>query len=61
MNDLQARQNASEDRVLLVQPRCSRSCNEELGTVGVWTGIGHTDGVGPGEGVIRNDCSLEVE
>lgn len=61
MNDFKTRHNTSEDRVLLVQPWCSRSCDEELRTVGVWTGISHTDGIGPGEGVIRNDRKLEVE
>lgn len=46
--DLKATQHASEDRVFIVEPRSCRSRNEELGSIRVRTGVGHTDGVRPG-------------
>ena len=38
----------SEDDVLAVQPRCDDSGDEELGTVGVSTGVGHREEAGLG-------------
>jgi len=50
MHDLKAREHPSKDRVLFIQPRCSRGGDEELGTVCTRTSVSHTDGVRPVEG-----------
>lgn len=46
--DLKATQHASEDRVFIIKPRSCRSRDEELGSIRVRTGVGHADGVRPG-------------
>jgi hypothetical protein len=33
--------NLAEDDVLAIQPGSDNGCNEELGAVGVWAGVGH--------------------
>ncbi len=45
MNHIQALNRTPEDCMFLVQPRCLLGCNEELGTIGVRSCVGHTDRV----------------
>ena len=41
LDDIQAINHSAKDDVLTVQPRCLPSADEELRSIGVWTGIGH--------------------
>ena len=46
VNNVKSLKSPSKYGVLPVQPRRLLGSDEELGAVGVWTSVGHADGVG---------------